>query len=707
MLLRPFCYSPALALFLDCWAALAGTPSLIKPAQPNKYIAANGRRAALLGYEDGTVEAWIFPIKLFRGLRLSVFVHGALDAVPLAGFAETAEVQPGRVTLTHVHPAFTIQQTWTAAPEAPAAAILLDIQTTRPLRLRLSLTPEMQPMWPASFGGVSTSWDASSGVLTFTEGLRRFRPVFGSPAFRRISEQVGHQLPDRTIGLEFDVPHSSRIPIIAAASRADYDSALKDPAALLEAAAAHFDAFLARTTRVEFEGLTMAYDWARLAIERGWACNNGVGCGLVAGWAPSGSSQRPGFGWYFGGDTMISSWAMLDYGDFEGARSALEFLLARQRADGKIMHEWTQSAALLDWNSYPYGYYHADTTPLFLYSVSLYLRHTGDREFLSRHWPRIERAWRFTLTTMDDDALLSNLKGGAAAVETGALSGKVARDVYLQGVWLAGLAAFEQLARWSLHPDAAAQAAALLSRARPSIAGWFVPEKSLFAFAELKDGSRFEANSAWQAMLLAEGGLDPTLAARAAASLARPALATPWGARLFATDSPFYNPLGYNDGSVWPFVTAQAALALLRHGQPAPAYTFLDGMAQATGLAGAGFLPEYFSGDRFAPGPRAVPHQLFSSAALIHPLLSGLLGLQPDAMEGLLHLDPSLPCGIPPVTLERYRVGQSRLFAVFTPARPATRIEFRIEGAPLRVLPSANPCFDAAPRRTLSPGVAP
>ena len=75
----------------------------------------------------------------------------------------------------------------------------------------------------------------------------------------------------------------------------------------------------------------------------------------------------------------------------------------------------------------------------------------------------------------------------------------------------------------------------------------------------------YEAQSAWQGLALAFGGLEPAKAAKAAAHLGRPELTTNWGARLFATDSPNYDPLSYNDGSVWPFVTGFATLAEFRN----------------------------------------------------------------------------------------------------------------------------------------------
>src|ERR1700690_2529540 len=107
-----------------------------KPAQSSHYAESVGRRAALLGREDGTFEAWVYPVKVLRDFRLSVYFDGSLEPVPLADLAERVDSQPGRVAITYAHAAFTIRQTWAAASDKPAAVVSLEIDTGRPLRLR-------------------------------------------------------------------------------------------------------------------------------------------------------------------------------------------------------------------------------------------------------------------------------------------------------------------------------------------------------------------------------------------------------------------------------------------------------------------------------------------------------------------------------------------------------------------------------------------
>src|SRR5206468_1622900 len=90
---------------------------------------------------------------------------------------------------------------------------------------------------------------------------------------------------------------------------------------------------------------------------------------LVAGYYASGDSARPGFGWFFGRDALYALFAVNGYGDFALSKSELEFLIHRQRADGKIMHEYSQTASKIDWLQFPYMYAAADSTPLFLLAM--------------------------------------------------------------------------------------------------------------------------------------------------------------------------------------------------------------------------------------------------------------------------------------------------------------------------------------------------
>jgi glycogen debranching enzyme len=681
-------------------------PVIAKDAFPSKFLGSVGRRAALLGREDGTFEAWINPIKVARDFRLSVFFDGALEPVALSELAHRVHAAPGRTTIIHSHAAFTIRQHWIAPLDRPSLIVLLEIDSERPLKLRASFLPEFKPMWPASFGGQSSSWVAGERLFVLSEGLRRHAAVLGSPAFARASEQVGHQLPDRTMLVEMDVaPDVAKtkfIPIVFAASakgsaeaRKTYRETLESLQAIVKASDEYYRAFAGRTFAVEtpLAELNHAFQWAKFAMEKGWTCNESVGCGLVAGFGPSGASERPGFAWYFGGDALMNSWSIVDYGDFPRARAVLEFLRNRQRDDGKMMHELTQSAALLDWSQYPYGYYHGETTPLFLFAAAEYVTRSGDVGFLKQSWTALERAYRFCIGALDTDGLMSNRKAGTAAVETGALSGRVEKDVYLQGAWLAGLDGFRRLAEMHGRAKEARDAEARLEKARAALAKWVVPGKGWLAFGRLTDGSTYEAQSSWQALALAYGGLETEVASKAAATLIRPELTTGWGTRLFATDSPNYDPLGYNDGSVWPFVTGFVISAEFRHHHAEAGLRHLYGVAGTTGWPGAGFIAEYMSGDRAQVLPRAVPHQLFSSSAILRGMVSGLLGLEGDAAKRTVRFTPHIPVEWGLVRFSNFRVGESLVSGEMENAETYTRVKIEVSGPALDIV--IAPAFPA------------
>ena len=230
-------------------------PVIRKNVTPSKFIESVGRHSFILGREDGAFEAWLNPIKVVRDFRLSVYFDGALEPTPLADLAEAVSVSPGRVTILHAHAAFTVKQTWFAPLDRAALAVLLEIDTAKPLKIRASFLPEFKPMWPASFGGQSSRWSASEHVFYFGEGLRKHTAVLGAPEFVRASEQVGHQLPDRTILAEMDItPERARegpVAIVIARNIEQYRDTRARLDSLIAVSDRYYRDFASRTLRIE------------------------------------------------------------------------------------------------------------------------------------------------------------------------------------------------------------------------------------------------------------------------------------------------------------------------------------------------------------------------------------------------------------------------------------------------------------------------
>jgi hypothetical protein len=125
--------------------------------------------------------------------------------------------------------------------------------------------------------------------------------------------------------------------------------------------------------------------------------------------------------------------------------------------------------------------------------------------------------------------------------------------------------------------------------------------------------------------------------------LARAGLGTDWGARMLSNESALYEPLSYNNGATWPFLTGWAALALYTGGRGAAAWQYLDALADLTFLEARGYMPELLSGDLLRAVDAAVPHQLFATTGFVSTAMRGMVGLQ-EADNGL-RLSPQLPPG--------------------------------------------------------------
>jgi hypothetical protein len=109
-------------------------------------------------------------------------------------------------------------------------------------------------------------------------------------------------------------------------------------------------------------------------------------------------------------------------------------------------------------------------------------------------------------------------------------------------------------------------------------------------------------------------------------------------------------------------MTGYVIQALYRQNRDFAAFQHLSAMAGLTGFAGAGWMPENFSGDRLQTLSHAVPHQLFSTGVgFIQATVSGMLGLTVDAATHKVRLAPRLPAGWDFVKVKNYRAGEDKI----------------------------------------------
>jgi glycogen debranching enzyme len=674
---------------------------LERRTQLGSFFDVVGRRSAVFGYENRSLEAWVYPLKIIDDFNLSFRLEGYPLDINGPEIAVSINVRPEATTFTYSHAAFTVRQTIFAPVDEPGIIMLLDVRSVLPMTITGSFRPKLRLMWPAGLMTGYLGWDENSHLYTISEESKRFVGMIGSPAARDISVMPYQEEP-RDVPVKFVIDVTSAaassgfIPIVIAGSvegrekaKAAYDKLLASTASLYEKNVSYYTRLLEDTASIETpdERLNTAFSWAKIGVEKGFATNPHLGTGLLAGFRTSGDSERPGFAWFFGRDSLWSSLAITSYGDYAATRTALDFLKKYQRDDGKIPHEISQSAGLIPWfKDYGYAWASADATPLYIIAHADYWRTSGDLEFIKKNWDSILKAYKFTSATdTDRNDLIENTNVGHGWVEGGALY-PPHEEIYMQGLWIEALRSIAELADQLNDKKLASEARASAERTRAaSEKTYWMADRGFYAFATNRpsatprtaepgperDRRQSRLNELSKVSLIDEDTVLPavplwwrTLADERAQAeidhLSGGAIATDWGARIISNRSRLYDPLSYHYGSVWPLFTGWASMAAYRYGRPQVGYQALMGNALLTYSGALGYVTELLSGDFNSAFGRSSHHQVWSEAMVVTPLMRGLLGIEVKDGGNALTFAPQLPADWDRVSVSNVRAGDRK-----------------------------------------------
>ena len=102
--------------------------ALTGPARPSRYMEASGRRAAFLGREDGSFEAWAYPLKILHDFHLVVRHRRLRRSDPRTRASpSTVDIRPEAGTVRYAHAAFTVDATWLVPLDEAGGLVLLDV----------------------------------------------------------------------------------------------------------------------------------------------------------------------------------------------------------------------------------------------------------------------------------------------------------------------------------------------------------------------------------------------------------------------------------------------------------------------------------------------------------------------------------------------------------------------------------------------------
>ncbi len=646
---------------------------LARPGTPFDKV---GRKFAVLADESGSFEAWAYPLKIFRNFTFSFLVGSSTRSILGKDIIRYITVTPEATTLTYTYQSFTVNATYITPVDEPGGIILLQVDSTHPLTIICGFLSVLQPMWPAGLGGQFAYWDAKQKTYIISESNGQNHGILGSPAAQGLSYTPAHMLSDvpNEFKIEIADPNMFRdkfIPIYMAGGKGPRENVQKvyqrlqsDPEKYYRKNCLHYKNLRENTLQVKTPNkkLDLAFEWAKVAFDNLLVENPDLGKGLVAGLGASGTSGRPGFGWFFGGDAYINSFSLLSYGAHESARETLAFTQKWQRKDGKMAHELSQAEGYIDWwNDYHFGYIHGDTTPYYIAAMYNYARLTGDIEFIKASWKSLKRAYDWCLSTdANRDGLMDNKKAGLGALEYGALTG-IETDIYLAAVWVRAVYGMQRLADMTGDNKYATEAAAQFEKSKQAFDQKFWDEKNqLYAYAFNTEGETVKEISPWNAVgMMWELGTEE----RSLSSLERlcsSELTTDWGIRSISINSKYFQPLNYNYGAVWPFLTSWVTSALYKHHMPLQGYNLLMSTANHTFDHALGCVTEVFSGTNNVWPQEAVSHQGFSTAGVVLPFVRGLLGLEGNALEKSLTFSPHFPASWKHVSIKDYSVRQAR-----------------------------------------------
>ncbi len=720
---------------LEAFPLSNDTLGIDHPVQFQQPFTVVGEHAAILGSQDGSFELWLMPVQLLRNARLTARLQGYDTLIELNKLATDLNVEPDHTTITYSHAAITVRQHMflprVGEDEVASAIVLFEVHASKPVEISLTFDPSMMRQWPApNFGPASGSWverPEGSGYVLNTDDPGLYGAVAMPDAVHGDLRPYQERAEATPLVLKFsyDPKHDDGryYPLLCGVvdrgsrlARADSSHAVNlrpdegSGAALL-------DRVLAMTARVpelyrstadfyarffdnrldittpdsEFD---KAVRWAEISVDQSRTPLPG-GVGMTAGWLPAGGTGRPGYGWFFGRDTLWSLYAVNSYGDFKLSRGALQFLLSQQREDGKIMHELSQTAGMVDWRAMPYQYAAADATPLLLMAMYDYVRMSGDVAFLRSHWQEILLAYRFT-REHTTDGVMDNSQGSGWVEDW--LPHKPDQEVYLVALDAQANQSVAQMAK--LMGDTKLEASVLeTSRLAAKQFEGFRSAQGLYRFSRNHDGSYEDVDSIFPSVAWWDGTLHPVGTAQSLSDWESSRFTVDWGVRSVTSDQALYDPISYHRGSVWPLYTGWVAMAEYREGRSLAAYQHLQSDVRLTWLQDPGAITELLSGEFYQPLARSSSHQLWSSAMLLIPVIRGMFGLEPNALMQRITISPQLPADWDRVSLRHVEVGNDSYDITMTRQDDALLVEARSSVATTLCLDRVAtnlPCIETA-----------
>jgi hypothetical protein len=710
-----------------------------------------GERLKLIGTTDGRFPdfghhlekemggLWLHPVKLLDGFWLR-FRDLDAENVDLWTIADSFELRPEGIVFRYGpnlgHTPIRLSRSEIipeAEPGLPGSggALVLDFglfnSSAAPRRVELEFLArtDLRPVWYSGQGGITDDddeglWLPGEGFFLARDRSHEWYAALGSvppPEEVRSGELSG---PENTSGrgvsvsfrysLEIGPGKTGELRLViagSALSRGDCIAAyrsIRPGRDYWGEKGRRFGELAGRSRlRVGDPFFEEVYDWVKvntqwLVFDTGpWG--RGLGAGI------------PEYPWWFACDNCYALQGVLALGDYRLVRDTLDLLLGyseKHNGNGRILHEITTGGIAAHRGN-------TQETAHFIVMAWLYYRWTGDRDFLERSLPGLEKsaAW---LRAQDREGDL--FPGGYGIIEIPGL------DSQMLDTAVYAAAAYDSIARirallgkdpgdypalseglvrainetmWDeeegLYCDARSSAGEVRARRDDILGRLYGPgaergrrmlEEALEKKAALppEEKSGWLLNYAWIINTPMEMGIAPReKAERALERMHGPEFQGPYGTYLS----------GLYREEAMTISTGVMAVAQARYGHPDRALELLRRMFQCFNRSAPGciseMLPDY-----------GCFVQAWTVYAVMVPIAGYFFGIQPEAGENRLLIRPAMPRSWPEASLERVRVldgelgvhyrreGQKERYRIVFTGKIPVFFEYR-EGGELRRLP--------------------
>jgi glycogen debranching enzyme len=668
----------------------------------HRFVASHGRNAVLMGYPESGLEFLAYPLQIVSGYQIGFKPEGAATETDGRLLLGRVAATPDSVTRIYAGPDYVVRETLFVPLDRAAAIITYEVDAAHPLEIVVHFTPVLDLMWPAALGGQSTRWNAAASAYALTEPAHGFTALIGSAQSIAHDGTVNSTLhadgklafsirPQRQAGNDANASAMATV-LIAQVPANQADPAgvmhtLDAQAARLKAdAVAHYhllqhDALRLRTPD---EALNDALAWAQVALDQAWVCNPEFGCGLVAGYGPSRPGRRPQYAWFFAGDGLLATDALISAGSFARAREELEFIVRYQdQKTGMVWHELAQSANYVEWAKYPYMFVHVDISLAYLNTAARYVATSGDGDFAIKHWDSIAAAYRYCQSLVGTEDHLPHIPAGKSG---GDEQHSPADDLGLSTSWAEATQSFTALAKVAGHVELTADAIKAGGLARSAIAKrYWDAKRNFWIDSHGADGVPIFSRASGPGSAIGADIFSPGQEEQLLDQIASAKFQTDWGTRGIGSDSGIYAPWSYATGSVFAIHSTQSAQTFWQAHRPQVAWSIFRAIVPWGTLDAPGHIHEVLAGNYFRPQTESVPEQTWSSAGLLEAAVRGLFGIEVRAAQNTLRLHPHMPAEWDEMSAENIRMPHAALAFTLRHGPGGVDLDVRNAGEPVEV----------------------